>query len=151
MVDDFKPIMDLTHDESSTAHYCSISSAFFHTFSSKEKFFLKLRLLFVGGILCRGGRTVCGCLRALRMKGEAAFANYHHLLSCCKKDMLKGVKVLIEMILPLVNTSVTFMLDEHLERRRGDKIKAKATYRDPVASSKSWLVKCTELRDRQEI
>src|SRR5262245_33083196 len=118
---------------------------FFVLFKAKKSF-LKMILLFVGTILCRGGRTVCGCLRVLGMKGEAAFANYHHLLSRCKIDMFKGVKVLIEMILPLVGTSVIFVVDEHLERRRGDKIKAKATYRDPVASSKSWLVKCTGLK-----
>src|ERR1700758_2594605 len=111
-----------------------------------KKSFLKMLLLFIGATVCRSGRTVCGCLRALGMKGEAAFANYHHLLSRCKIDMLKGVKILIEMILPLVGKSVTFVVDEHVERRRGNKIKAKATYRDPVASSKSRLVKCTGLK-----
>jgi DDE superfamily endonuclease len=111
-----------------------------------NKSFLKIVLLFVGGISCRAGRTVCGCLRILGMKGERAFANYHHLLSRCKFDMLCSVKVLIEMILPLVGTDVVFVVDEHLERRRGDKIKAKATYRDPVASSKSRLVKCFGLK-----
>ena len=111
-----------------------------------KKSFAKMLLLFVGGVICRGGRTVCGCLRAVGMQGEAAFANYHHLLNRCKVDMLKGVKLLIEMILPLTGTSVIFVVDEHLERRRGDKIKAKAIYRDPVASSKKWLVKCTGLK-----
>lgn len=103
-------------------------------------------LLFVGGVLCRGGRTVCGCLRTLGMQGETAFANYHHLLSRAKFDMLKGVKILLEMLLPLAGSSIVLVVDEHLERRRGEKIKAKAMYRDPVASSRSWLVKCTGLK-----
>jgi hypothetical protein len=80
------------------------------------------------------------------MQGESAFANYHHLLSRNKFDMLKGAKVLMEMLLPLAGSSIVLVVDEHLERRRGEKIKAKATYRDPVASSKSWLVKCTGLK-----
>ena len=103
-------------------------------------------LLFVGGTLCRSGRTICSCLRTLGMQGEAAFANYHHLLSRSKFDMLKGVKILIEMLLPLAGSSIVLVVDEHLERRRGEKIKAKATYRDPVASSKNWLIKCTGLK-----
>ena len=111
-----------------------------------KKSFLKMLLLFVGGIMCQGGRTVCGCLRTLGMQGEKAFANYHHLLSRCKIDMLKGVKVLIKLILPLTGNSIILVVDEHVERRRGDKIKAKATYRDPVASSKSRIVKCTGLK-----
>lgn len=103
-------------------------------------------LLFIGSTLCLGGKTVCGCLRALGMQGEKAFANYHHLLNRAKIDMLKGVKVLIEMLLPLVGTSIILVVDEHLERRRGKKIKAKATYRDPVASSKSRVIRCTGLK-----
>lgn len=111
-----------------------------------KKSFCKMILLFVGGVLCRGGRTVCGCLRTLGMHGESAFANYHHLLSRAKFDMLRGVKILMEMLLPLAGSSVVLVVDEHLERRRGEKIKAKAMYRDPVASSRSWLVKCTGLK-----
>lgn len=111
-----------------------------------NKSFLKMLLLFIGTTMARGGRTVCGCLRTLGMKGETTFANYHHLLSRCKIDLLKGVKILIEMILPLVGNSVIFVVDEHLERRRGEKIKAKAAYRDPVASSKSRIIKCTGLK-----
>lgn len=111
-----------------------------------KKSFVKMLLLFIGATICRSGKTVCGCLRALGQKGETAFANYHHLLSRCKIDMLKGSKVLIEMLLPLTNGSVVFVVDEHLERRRGAKIKAKATYRDPVASSKSRIVKCFGLK-----
>lgn len=103
-------------------------------------------LLFLGSLFCQGGVTVCGCLRVLGMKGETAFSNYHHLLNRCKLDMLQGSKILINMILPLVNNKVILVVDEHLERRRGEKIKAKATYRDPIASSKKWLVKCLGLK-----
>lgn len=113
---------------------------------SVKKSFLKMILLCMGATVCHSGKTVCGCLRFLGMKGETAFANYNHLLSRCKIDMLKGAKTLIEMLLPLTNGRVIFVVDEHLERRRGEKIKAKATYRDPVASSKSRIVKCFGLK-----
>lgn len=118
----------------------------FSTLFHLKKSFLKIIIFFLGATVCQGGKTVCGCLRTLGMKGEKAFANYHHLLSRAKINMLQGVRVLIELILPLTGESVVFVVDEHLERRRGDKIKAKATYRDPVASSKSRLVKCFGLK-----
>ena len=72
-------------------------------------------LLFMGSTLSQGGKTVCGCLRTLGMKGEKAFANYHHFLSRSKIDMLQGVKVLIKMLLPLVENTVVLVVDEHLE------------------------------------
>ena len=50
------------------------------------------------------------------------------------------------MILPLAEAKIILVIDEHLERRRGKKIKAKAIYRDPVASSKKWKVKCFGLK-----
>ena len=111
-----------------------------------KKSFTKIVVLFVGSLFCRGGVTVCGCLRAIGMKGETAFSNYHHLLSRCKFDILQGSKILINMILPMVDYKIILIVDEHLERRRGEKIKAKAIYRDPVASSKKWLVKCFGLK-----
>src|SRR6476659_7668494 len=71
-----------------------------------NKSFSKMLLLFIGSTLAQGGKTVCGCLRTLGMKGEKAFANYHHLLSRSKIDMLQGVKVLIKMLLPLIENTV---------------------------------------------
>lgn len=103
-------------------------------------------LLFLGTTLCSGGRTICGCLRVLGMHGEKTFANYHHFLSRNKFSMKDASKILIEMIMPLTESKIILVVDEHLERRRGKKIKAKAIYRDPVASSKSWKVKCQGLK-----
>ena len=37
-------------------------------------------------------------------------------------------------------------LDDHIERRRGEQIKATGIYRDPVRSSKSFFVKTSGLR-----
>jgi hypothetical protein len=101
-----------------------------------------MSLLFLGATLCRGGRTICACLRILGMSGERAFANYHHVLSRCNWNGLQGSKILFSMLLPLTKGEILLIVDEHLERRRGKNIKSKDIYRDPVASSKSWLVKC---------
>jgi hypothetical protein len=111
-----------------------------------KKSFLKMIVLFLGCTLCHGGRTVCGCLRTLGMHGEKAFANYHHLLSRSKISMLQASRELLRMVIHLAGPSIILVVDEHLERRRGRKIKAKATYRDPVASSKSRIVRATGLK-----
>src|SRR6185503_10916198 len=111
-----------------------------------KKSFGKFLILFSGGILCRSGHTICGYLRVLGMKGEKRFSNYHHLLNRSKIDMLKAAKILMNMVLPLAGAEIILVVDEHLERRRGKKIKAKAIYRDPVASSKKWKVKCFGLK-----
>ena len=113
-------------------------SIVFHT----NKTFVKLLILFSGSLLCQGGRTVCACLRALGMHGEKAFSNYHHVLNRCKWSSLKAAKVLIKQLLPFTNGELVLIVDEHLERRNGAKIKTKSIYRDAVSSSASWLVKC---------
>ena len=52
------------------------------------------------------------------------------------------------MLLPLVQGGLPIVLfiDETLERRRGEKIKAKGHYRDAVRSSKAQLVKASGLK-----
>jgi hypothetical protein len=114
----------------------------FHIIFRTGKTFSKMCLLFLGATICRGGRTVCACLRILGMQGEQAFANYHHVLSQSQWDGLKAVEILIKMILPFTKGELLLVVDEHLERRKGKKIKAKDIYRDPVRSSRKWLVKC---------
>jgi hypothetical protein len=52
--------------------------------------------------------------------------------------------LLLKAFLP--NGTVVLGIDETIERRRGDKIKAKGIYRDPVRSSKSHFVKASGLR-----
>jgi hypothetical protein len=91
-----------------------------------KKSFCKVLLLFAGGVLCNGGRTICACLRTLGMHGETAFANYHHLLSRAKFDMLKGVKILIEMLLPLTGPSIVL----------GDIVKCCVWHHKPILNFK---------------
>ena len=70
-------------------------------------------LLFTGCLLCQGGGTVCGSLRALGMHGERAFSNYHHVLNRCKWDSLAGAKKILELILPYSKTQLVLVVDEH--------------------------------------
>ena len=119
----------------------------FSTIFKLKKSFLKILLLFIGATICQGGRTICNCLKSLGMQGEVTFANYHHLLSRNQYSLKDAAKILMELVLPLVNQSqIILVIDEHLERRRGKKIKDKAIYRDPVASSNKWKVKCFGLK-----
>lgn len=109
---------------------------------STQKTFAKMLVLFTGCLLCRGGRTICSCLKALGMHGERAFSNYHHVINRCKWSTFHGAKEALKLLLPLTKGKLVLVVDEHLERRKGKKIKAKAIHRDAVASSNSWLVKC---------
>ncbi|MCO6500055.1 MAG: transposase, partial [Vicingus serpentipes] len=118
---------------------------FFIIFST-SKTFSKMCVLFLGATLCKGGRTVCACLKALGMHGEKAFSNYHRTLNRYKWDGLEGSKIMLNLILPFTRGKVLLIVDEHLERRQGEKIKYKDIYRDPIASSKSWLVKCLGIK-----
>ena len=46
----------------------------------------------------------------------------------------------------LLTGPVVISIDETIERRRGQQIRAKGIYRDPVGSSKSHFVKASGLR-----
>ena len=101
---------------------------------------LKMVLFFVGATLCRGGRTICGILRELGMQGEQAFSSYHQLLNRSKWQGLQAAKILFKLLLPFTEGKVILVVDEHLERRNREKIRAKGLYRDAVSSSKSWIL-----------
>ena len=112
----------------------------------RSKVWSKALLLIVGALLCRGGRTVCGALRVLGMKGEDRFERYHRVLSRDRWDPMKGAKILLNMLVGDNPGPVVIAIDEHIERRGGRKIKAKGCYRDAVRSSKGFLVRCFGLK-----
>lgn len=70
-------------------------------------------------------------------------------MSLAKWSCFKASKILLQMLVNHFcnNTEpLVFGIDETIERRRGQKIKAKGVYRDSVRSSKSHFVKSTGLR-----
>lgn len=102
-------------------------------------------LLVVGTLMCRGGRTVCSALKTLGMRGEKGFDKYHKILNRAKWSTLAGSKILLEQLIGAEDETLVIAVDEHIERRRGRKIKAKGYYRDAVRSTKKSIVKCSGL------
>jgi hypothetical protein len=105
-------------------------------------------VLVLGAILAPGKRTVTSALRIMGLSQEKQFQNFHRVLSRAKWSSLlisrKLLKMLINSFVP--QGPILLGLDDTIERRSGDKIKAKGIYRDPVRSSKSHIVKASGLR-----
>lgn len=99
-------------------------------------------LLVIGAIICKGGRTVCGALRVMGLKGECTFDKYHKILNRAHWSTLKGSRMLLDKIVGLGQDPIVIAVDEHIERRQGRRIKVKGCYRDAVRSSKKCVVKC---------
>ena len=78
---------------------------------------------------------------------EKHFQNFHRVLNRAlvesgSQSMLLGLLVSAFA----VRGPIVLGLDDTIERRRGDQIKAKGIYRDPVRSSHSHFVKASGLR-----
>jgi hypothetical protein len=98
----------------------------------------KVEILVVGAILTSGKRTVSAVLRVMGLSQERNYAQYHHVLNRAVWSSLAASAVLLQVLLKtfaLPNQPLVFGIDETIERRRGEKIKAKGIYRDPVRSS----------------
>ena len=107
------------------------------------------KILLIGAILAPGKRTVTAALRVMGLSNETQFQNYHRVLnrdSWSSRSLSRVLlRLLVRTFLP-ADAPIVIGLDDHIERRRGDKIAAKGIYRDPVASSKSFFVKTSGLR-----
>jgi hypothetical protein len=105
-------------------------------------------VLGIGAILAPGKRTVTAILRIMGLSQERHFQNYHRVLNRAVWSNLALSLVLLRLLLNafLSFGPVVIGIDETIERRRGEKIKAKGIYRDPVRSSKSHFVKASGLR-----
>jgi hypothetical protein len=119
----------------------------FRPYFSKRVWNLAL-VLIVGAILAPGKRTVTAVLRIMGLSQEKRFQNYHRVLNRAVWSNLAISAVLLRLLLNtlLPCGPVVIGIDETIERRRGEKIKAKGIYRDPVRSSKSHFVKASGLR-----
>jgi hypothetical protein len=108
----------------------------------------KVQELVIGVIVAPGKRTVTAALHALGKANEKNYAKYHHVLNRAKWSNRALSERLLKMLVNVFCGSGPIILgiDEHIERRRGDKIAAKGIYRDPVRSSQSHFVKTSGLR-----
>jgi hypothetical protein len=106
------------------------------------------QVLLVGALLAPGKRTVTAVLRVLGLEHEPHFQTYHRVLNRARWSSLAVARVLLGLVVEtfVAKGPVVIGIDETLERRRGAKINAKGIYRDPVRSSRSYMVKASGLR-----
>jgi hypothetical protein len=113
-----------------------------------ERVWCHAEVLIIGTILTQGKRTVTQALRVMGLGGEQHYINYHRVLSRAKWSSLAAAKILLGMLIAVlsVNSPILIGIDETIERRKGEKIKAKGIYRDAVRSTKKQVVKCFGLK-----
>src|SRR5262245_40773336 len=94
------------------------------------------QVLLIVAILAIGKRTVTACLRIMGKSDDPHFQNYHRVLNRAQWSALALSRVLLVLLIKTFAPKGTllFGFDETLERRRGEKIKAKGIYRDAVRS-----------------
>jgi len=110
--------------------------------------FKHVQVLIAGAILAPGKRTVTSALRVMGKSSDERFQNYHRVLSRARWSSLAASRLLLTLLVAaFAPAGVLVMgLDDTIERRRGEQIKAKGIYRDPVRSSRSHFVKASGLR-----
>jgi hypothetical protein len=107
------------------------------------------KVLLIGAILAPGKRTVTAALRVMGLSEERQFQNFHRVLNRAKWSSRSISRTLLRLLLGAFlapDAPLILGLDDHIERRRGDKIATKGIYRDAVCSSKSFFVKTSGLR-----
>ncbi len=110
--------------------------------------FRHAQVLLMGAILAPGKRTVTSALRVMGKSQDEHFQNYHRVLSRAIWSSLAASHLLLSLLVSTFSPTGTIVmgLDDTIERRRGEKIKALGIYRDPVRSSHSHFVKASGLR-----
>jgi hypothetical protein len=107
-----------------------------------------VQVLWRGAILCRGPRTVAAVLRVMGLGEERRFEKYHRVLNRARWSGLQGAKILLGLLIAILpnHWPLVIEVDETIERRKGQQIKAKGRYRDAVRSTKGTVVKCYGLK-----
>ena len=110
--------------------------------------FKRVEILLTGAILSPVSRTVTNALRVMGLSREKHFENYHRVLNRDQWSSLQGSRILLKLLVKTFGLAGELVIgfDDTIERRRGEKIKAKGIYRDAVRSSKSFFVKTSGLR-----
>lgn len=109
----------------------------------------KAIVLIMGAILAPGRRTVAAALRAAGLDQEKHFTNYHRVLNRANWSPMVLSRLLLQLIIQQCvadGEPIWLLIDDTLERRRGDQIKYKGWFRDPVRSSKRFVVRALGIR-----
>ncbi len=128
------------------SEYLTLIQVFAPLFS--KRVWCHIQILVIGAILAPGKRTVTAVLRIMGLSQEKHFQNYHRVLNRAVWSSLEISRVLLSVLITIFAPlgDLVVGLDDTIERRRGEKIKAKGIYRDPVRSSHSHFVKASGLR-----
>lgn len=128
------------------SEYTIILTSFARLFS--QRVWQSTQLLLIGAILTPGQRTVAAVLRIMGLETEPHFQNYHRVLNRARWSQLAASELLLAWLVKVFAPSgpIVLGLDDTIERRRGEKIRAQGVYRDPVRSSHSHFVKASGLR-----
>jgi hypothetical protein len=108
-----------------------------------------VQVLVVGAILAPGKRTVTSVLTVVGLSQEKQYQRYHRVLNRAKWSSLQASKILLGVLVAAFvapGGRIVLGVDETLERRKGQHIKAKGVFRDAVRSSKKYTVKAFGLR-----
>ena len=109
----------------------------------------KVQRLLIGTLLARGRRTITAALRHTGQGDTPSFSLCHHVLNRARWSALKGSRRLLALLVQTfgaVGGSLTFVIDETLERRWGPRLKKRGHYRDSLASSRKRAVTTSGLR-----
>jgi hypothetical protein len=126
--------------------FVSLMVAFAPLFS--KPVFRHAQVLLMGAILAPRKRTVTSALRVMGLSQDEHFQSYHRVLNRALWSNLAAAQILLSLLVGAFapTGAVVMGLDDTIERRRGEKIKALGIYRDPVRSSHSHFVKASGLR-----
>lgn len=109
----------------------------------------KAVVLVLGTLLAHGPRTVTVALRLMGYARDPRFSRVHQVLNRARWSPLLVSKCLLFCLLTRLLPAaapLTFVIDEHLERRWGPQIRKRGHYRDPARSSKKRAVSSSGLR-----
>jgi len=107
-----------------------------------------VKVLLTGAVLAPGKRTVTALLQIMGRSAASDFQTYHRVLNRAVWSPLTASRLLLRLLVAVFSPRgvVVVGLDDTIERRRGEQIKAKGIYRDPVRSSQAYFVKVSGLR-----
>lgn len=128
------------------AEYCNVIRTFAPIFS--KCIWCHVQVLLMGAILAPGKRTVTAALRILGLSAEPHFQTYHRVLNRAVWSCWAVSRVLLRLLVQAfaARGPIVVGIDDTIERRWGQTIKARGIYRDPVRSSHSHTVKASGLR-----